>query len=107
MSRDTARAVSDLPEPDSPTTATASPRRIENVTPRTGRIGPPAAGKLTVRSRTSRTTSDAGLLSVLSGAGGAAPTGAAGEGFAEAGRPTRASIPKPLATDSPSRLRAR
>ncbi len=55
-SRATARAVSDLPEPDSPTTPTASPRRMEKLTPRTGRTGPDGPGKVTQRSRTSSTT---------------------------------------------------
>ena len=46
-SRETASAVSDLPEPDSPTTPTASPRRTAKDTPRTGRIGPSGPGKVT------------------------------------------------------------
>ena len=42
-------AVTDLPDPDSPTMPTASPRPIVNETPRTGRIGPPAPGNVTRR----------------------------------------------------------
>ena len=59
--RETASAVRDLPEPDSPTTPTASPRRTAKEIPRTGRIGPAGPGKVTSRSRTSSTRSVGGV----------------------------------------------
>ena len=64
MSWAIASAVSDLPDPDSPTMPTTSPRRIENDTPRTGSIGPAAPGKVTRRSRTSSTVSAGAAASV-------------------------------------------
>src|SRR5215471_10926124 len=49
----TERAVADLPEPDSPTSATVSPRRISNDTRSTARSWRVPWRKATERSRTS------------------------------------------------------
>src|SRR4051812_23226055 len=46
-------AVTDLPEPDSPTIATISPRSISNETPSTARTVPSSVAKETCRSLTS------------------------------------------------------
>ena len=48
-----------LPEPDSPTTPSVSPRRSENETSETACTTPSGVGKRTVRSRTSSRTSAA------------------------------------------------
>jgi hypothetical protein len=48
----TARAVSDLPEPDSPTRPSRSPGRTSKETPRTTSLVPARDGKATVRSST-------------------------------------------------------
>ena len=77
--RETASAVSDLPDPDSPTMPTASPCRTEKVTPRTGRIGPSGPGKVTSRSRTSSTRSEESCgASAAAAAGAAVAAGVAG-----------------------------
>lgn len=46
-------AVADLPDPDSPTTATTSPAPTVRSTPRTAATGGPSVGKVTVSPRTS------------------------------------------------------
>src|SRR5690348_6524106 len=53
-SRIIARPVVDFPDPDSPTSATISPRPISKLTLRTARIGPFADGNDTERSLTLR-----------------------------------------------------
>ncbi len=50
-----ARAVADLPEPDSPTMPRVRPGRRSKSTPRTASTGPCSEGKETRRSRTDRT----------------------------------------------------
>ncbi len=106
-SRVIASAVMDLPDPDSPTMPTASPRRTSKETPRTSRTGPAGPGKVTSRSRTSSTTSDDGSgtsSSSCAAASGSAATTA--RVVATVRRPTPTETPSPFATDSPKRLNA-
>ena len=49
----TAVEVTDLPEPDSPTRASTSPRATDRLTPRTALTRPSSEGKETFRSETS------------------------------------------------------
>jgi hypothetical protein len=113
-SRAIARAVSDLPEPDSPTTPTASPRPIRKLTPRTGRTGPAGPGKATERSCTSSTGrpadspgSVAGTPSSATGTASVSALALASADRPEARPPPTAVVsPMPLATASPNRLKA-
>src|SRR5699024_6489876 len=50
----TARALTDLPDPDSPTTATTSPGCTSKLTPSTARTCPASVSKLTRRSCSER-----------------------------------------------------
>src|SRR5262249_21376325 len=59
ISRVMASAVTDLPEPDSPTTATVSPAAIERSSPYTTVDGPASVAKATLRPCTSRSFSRA------------------------------------------------
>jgi len=49
-------AVTDLPDPDSPTTASTSPRRISKLTPLTARTVPASVAKLVRRFFTDNST---------------------------------------------------
>ena len=53
------RLVTDLPEPDSPTTARVSPRRTVSETPSTDLTNPPSVWKCVRRSSTDSTRSSA------------------------------------------------
>src|SRR4051812_43706986 len=64
------RAVTDFPEPDSPTSPSDSPSPISNATSRTAGVQPPALAKSTFRSRTlrrliERMTNDRSQLSIV------------------------------------------
>src|SRR3954467_13535959 len=60
MSRITVNIATVLPEPDSPTMPSTSPRAIENDTPSTARTSPLSVLKETLRSRTSSSGSGSG-----------------------------------------------
>ena len=53
-------AVTDLPEPDSPTTAKTSPRWTSKDTPSTARTSPSSVGNVVCRSRTDSSTRGSG-----------------------------------------------
>ena len=55
-------AVTDLPQPDSPTIPSVSPRLSEKLTPSTAFVVPHRVTKCVVRSRTSRTVSSVALF---------------------------------------------
>src|SRR3954452_10647939 len=59
-SRSSRRPVVDLPQPDSPTRPSVSPRLMSNDTPSTARTAPRAVPYQTRRSRTERTASEVG-----------------------------------------------
>ena len=105
MTRRSARAIVDLPDPDSPTSPRVSPRPMRKLTPQTAGKGPPGEGSVTRRSRTTSRSSpsllpmrgsrapDAGGTGAgdRPGAGIAGTRGAGGGG--EGGAPDRAGMP--------------
>jgi hypothetical protein len=107
ISRVIASAVMDLPDPDSPTIPTASPRRTSKVTPRTSRTGPDGPGNVTSRSRTSSTTSEDAARTSSSWTFRSGSPATAVRVLATARRPMPTGTPSPFATDSPKRLKAR